>query len=305
MSGTATTAYAANDASILYSPYTWGFTTVSGYAFAVTVNGGSRLRFQFNAAGLSSLVLNFYQGQATNNRRRPGSRRIWIRVDDGPWQIAQVANSAITCALPSWSASWPVHTVELRVRSIPTAVSRWVPASAGLPPPAACAFTGYSASPRRARAARRRRSRKRRTCWSWATARPRRGSISRTPKARSTRPAARTGWTPPPAGPSCSASSSAPRLPSSGRAASASSTCRPPACRGWASSWNYLWQGQARTFSPVPDLLVFMVRRRRPARLRGRQLELLARCGPGAIYLDAYKGLSRRCRRSRPRGSRA
>ena len=42
MSGTTTTAYAANDASILYSPYNWGFTTVSGYAFAVTVRTADR-----------------------------------------------------------------------------------------------------------------------------------------------------------------------------------------------------------------------------------------------------------------------
>ena len=99
MSGTTTTAYAANDASILYSPYTWGFTTVSGYAFAVTVNGGSRLRFQFNASGLTGLTLNFFTGQATNNAAGQAPS-FWIRVDDGPWQIAQCESADLALLKP-------------------------------------------------------------------------------------------------------------------------------------------------------------------------------------------------------------
>ena len=257
MSGTTTTAYAANDPSILYSPYTWGFTTVSGYAFAVTTNGGSRLRFQFNASGLTGLTLNFFTGQATNNAAGQAAS-FWIRVDDGPWQIAQVANSAITCALPNWSASWPVHTVELRVRSIPTAVSRWVPASAGLPPPAACAFTGYSVTATSSSSAPAPIAKARNVLVmgdsqteGWINLANAEGQVDATGGTDGMDTTA--GWA------FLLGEQLGAEIAVVGQSGLGFINLPASGVPGWASSWNYLWQGQARTFSPVPDLLVFMV----------------------------------------------
>ncbi len=248
----------ADDPSFLYSPYNWTVGTLSGIGYAITLNGGSRLRFRFDAVNLSALTLDFYTAQASANP--PGQIPSFaIRVDDGPWQIAQARATAITCTLPPWSASWPSHAVEMRVRSIPTAVPRWTPYSASLPvPPAACIFTGYTA-----------------TASSFAT-----GAI---PVARARNvlvfgDSQGEGW--------LNVANAGGRVDATGGTDGMDTTASWSFRLGdelgaeiavvgnsglgfinlpsygtpsWVSSWNALWQGAPRVLTPTPDLVVCML----------------------------------------------
>lgn len=103
----------ANDANIVYSPYTWhknstrALTIDAGAYFRTLIQGSATaLKLRFD---ISTLVAPFPQ--------------ILYRVDDGPWTKATVA-ATVTMSIPATNA-WTKHLVEVVVKSTTESQNRW------------------------------------------------------------------------------------------------------------------------------------------------------------------------------------
>ena len=129
-SGAAPAVVAANNAALVYSPYNWNVTATA----ATTVNAGAAMRTLFSG---SSCTLGFNIA----NNAAPLSE-IWYRIDgEGPWTMAPVAAS-IACAMPAatvGNADLPYHLLELVVKSTTETQNRW-----NTPSATAVVFTGLT-----------------------------------------------------------------------------------------------------------------------------------------------------------------
>jgi lysophospholipase L1-like esterase len=107
---------APNNAAIFYSPYGWNVTSTA----AQTIDAGAYFKTLFSG---SSLTLNF---NVTNNST-PLSE-IYYRVDgyeaQTPWIEATVA-STITVTLPTNTSQYPFHLIEVTVKSTSQTINRW------------------------------------------------------------------------------------------------------------------------------------------------------------------------------------
>ncbi len=106
---------APNNAAFLYSPLNWSVTGGS----AVTINAGAYFKILFTG---TTCVLNF---NATN-MCTPASE-IWWRIDDGPLTQANVA-STVTLTIPAatlGNADVPYHLLEVMVKSTTETANRW------------------------------------------------------------------------------------------------------------------------------------------------------------------------------------
>jgi lysophospholipase L1-like esterase len=121
-----TTAIAANNPAILYSPYNW----IAG-ASATTICAGAYFRTLFTG---NSCVLNVN----TANLSAPYSE-IWARIDGyGPWTAYSVA-ATVTLAMPSDTTASAWHLLEVMVKSTSETINRW-----NAPSNTAVIFTGLT-----------------------------------------------------------------------------------------------------------------------------------------------------------------
>lgn len=120
----------ANNAAFLYSPYNWEVTG-SG---ASTINADAYFRILFTG---NSLTLNF--NVANDLTPLP---EIYYQVDgfnvQSPWTEADVA-STIVVTMPTDTAAFPWHILELRVKSTTQTQNRW-----NAPSNTAVTFTGLT-----------------------------------------------------------------------------------------------------------------------------------------------------------------
>lgn len=110
-----TTAIAATDANIVYSPGNWG--TVS--ANRKTINAGAYCRALLVCdAGVTGFALNF---DLTNDLTPVP--QVTYRIDGGPWQTAAVAAS-VAVAIPA-ANTWGKHLIEFLVKATTETRPRW------------------------------------------------------------------------------------------------------------------------------------------------------------------------------------
>jgi hypothetical protein len=102
----------ANDANIVYSPFTWDVQS----ARAKTINAGAYLRAVINGS-ISTLTATF---DTTNVTYAPV---LLYRVDDGPWTIATLAPS-VALTIPTTNV-WTSHYVEIVVGASDFNSNRW------------------------------------------------------------------------------------------------------------------------------------------------------------------------------------
>ena len=108
-------AIAPNNAAITYSPYNWLVTAGA----AKSINSGAYLRTAFTG---TSCALTF-DTSALAGSYLP---QIWYRIDGLYWQLARVASS-VTLTMPTETASWPKHTLEVVVKATSEFQTRWTP----------------------------------------------------------------------------------------------------------------------------------------------------------------------------------
>ena len=133
---TTSVSIAPNNTSILYSPYNWNV----GANAAISINGGGDFRVAFSGA---SCTLNFDVSQMITS-----PSEIYWRVDHyGPRTLAQVA-STIVVSIPTDTASWTEHLLEVWIKGTsefqaPSGMTgqRWNPISS---PNTAVKFTGLT-----------------------------------------------------------------------------------------------------------------------------------------------------------------
>ena len=114
-SGSFLAALAPNDGAIVYSPYTWNVQPGS----ATTANAGAGFRLLFTG---STCGLNFNVAAMAS----PASQ-IWWRIDNGPWTQATLA-ATIACTVPAataGNADLPYHLLEVVVKSMTELQNRW------------------------------------------------------------------------------------------------------------------------------------------------------------------------------------
>lgn len=132
-SGCMGSSIAPNNAAIYYSPYGWNVTSGA----AQTIDAGAYLKTMFTG---SSLTLDF---NVTNNST-PLSE-IYYRIDgyeaQTPWIEATVA-STIVVTLPSNTSQYPYHLIEVMVKSTSQTINRW-----NSPSNTAIVFTGLTLGP--------------------------------------------------------------------------------------------------------------------------------------------------------------
>ena len=115
-SGAFIAAVAPNNPAIIYSPYNWN---VSG-ASAVTINAGAYFSTLFTGA---SCVLNFDVSAMVS----PASE-IWWKCDNGPWTAATLTGGTVAVTIPSvtaGNADVPYHLLEVYVKSSTETANRW------------------------------------------------------------------------------------------------------------------------------------------------------------------------------------
>lgn len=108
-----------NDPGIVYSPATWNVTASAAEA----VNGGSYFRTLFTG---NSVTLTF--NTASNSTPLP---QIYVRVDGVGWQQFTLASS-ISVTMPTANAAWPHHALEVLIKATPYSVPRWSPRNASV-----------------------------------------------------------------------------------------------------------------------------------------------------------------------------
>lgn len=114
-SGSFTALLAPNDAALLYTPYTWNIQP----AAATTANAGAGFRILFTG---STCTLNFNVASMAS----PASQ-IWWRIDNGPWTQSTLA-ATIACTIPAITAGnpdVPYHLLEVIVKSMTETQNRW------------------------------------------------------------------------------------------------------------------------------------------------------------------------------------
>ena len=122
---------APDDPGLVYSPYTWNVT----HSAATAWNPGAYFRTLFSGG---NCVLGF----DVSNNGVPKSQ-IWWRVNNGPWTSVAVG-STVTCAVPAVmqsNADVPYHLLEVVFKSIDSAagLNRW-----NSPAQTAIVFTGLT-----------------------------------------------------------------------------------------------------------------------------------------------------------------
>ena len=128
----ATTAIAPNDAGLVYSPYNWNVTSTH----AITVQPGAYFKTLFTG---NTCVLNF----DTSHMQSPASQ-IWWRIDDSKWVSAAVA-ATVSLTIPavmSGNSDVPCHLLEVIYKGQDPSgtANSWDPASTGT----AVNFTGLT-----------------------------------------------------------------------------------------------------------------------------------------------------------------
>lgn len=108
----ATTALTGNTSNVLFSPYNWNVDantakTINGGAYFKTVFGGTSCTLQFDTTGLAT-----------------GFPKLEYRVDGtGPWTTVDLAAS-VPIAIPAETAAYASHLLEVNVRAT-TRTNRW------------------------------------------------------------------------------------------------------------------------------------------------------------------------------------
>jgi lysophospholipase L1-like esterase len=128
------TVLAANDPSILYSPFNW----TAGNGASTTINAGAYLRTMFTG---STCSMNFDLSTSI----APASEIYW-RVDGyeagTPW-VRTVPGANVACTPSSDLSAAPWHMLEMVVKSTSETINRWNTAQAGT----AVRFAGLSLAP--------------------------------------------------------------------------------------------------------------------------------------------------------------
>lgn len=111
---------APNNAAIVYSPYNW----LVGSGAAETINPGAYFKTCFTG---SSITLNF---NVTNNATPVP--QLWYSIDGQPY--IQIESLAATEALtmPTTTTAWALHTLLVVVKSTSEFVTRWTPQDAAV-----------------------------------------------------------------------------------------------------------------------------------------------------------------------------
>jgi hypothetical protein len=115
-SGSFIVSVAPNDTHIVYSPYNWNVTAAS----AVTINAGAYFSVLFSGA---SCTLNFDVSAMVT----PQSQ-IWYKVDNGPYTQATLSTSTLAVTIPAASTGntdIPYHFLEVFVKSTTETGNRW------------------------------------------------------------------------------------------------------------------------------------------------------------------------------------
>lgn len=108
-----------DNAAITYSPYNWQV----GSQVATSVNPGAYLNFCFTGTNLQ-IACDVTQNLAP-------FPQIWVTIDGQAPQLFTAA-ATITPIIPAATASWPVHTVEIQFKSATCTQSRWSPQNTSL-----------------------------------------------------------------------------------------------------------------------------------------------------------------------------
>jgi len=116
-----------SDAYIYYSPYGWLVQSGS----AQTINAGQYFRRKFVGTSCTLLF-----NVAADAAPLP---QIWVSIDGQP-PVMYVVAAQVPLTMPSTTTAWPFHTIEVVVKSTSEFVSRWSPQSA------AVTFTGMQLS---------------------------------------------------------------------------------------------------------------------------------------------------------------
>ena len=106
--------YAVNDPNLYYSPYAWQVNDNS----ASTINSASYVRFLFSGSSLSFLF-------DVSTMVDPTSEVYW-RVDNGPAEVSIVMSQvSVTIPQNNTKGDIPYHTIELFVKSTTERANRW------------------------------------------------------------------------------------------------------------------------------------------------------------------------------------
>jgi lysophospholipase L1-like esterase len=116
-SGSSSTVILPNSAAIIYSPYNWVVTGTS----ASTINSGAYFRTIFSGTS-AALLTN------TVNDEAPYSE-LWVRIDGDAWQELTIAAGNPTLSIASGLQSRN-HLLEVIVKSTSETISRWASNSA-------------------------------------------------------------------------------------------------------------------------------------------------------------------------------
>jgi hypothetical protein len=123
-SGSFTTAagntFLPNNAKIIYSPYNW----LVNASEAMTINAGAYFKTLFTGA---SVTLNF--NVAGNSAPVP---QLWYRIDGQPWVQVETLVASIALTMPTTTTAWPHHSLEVVVKSTSEWVTRWTPQDAAV-----------------------------------------------------------------------------------------------------------------------------------------------------------------------------
>ncbi len=114
------TVVAPNNSAIVYSPYNW----LVGSSSANTICGGAYFKMAFTG---SSCTLTF-DVTADAGSYLP---QIWYRIDGLYWQVARIAAN-VACTMPTETTAWPKHTIEVVVKATSEFQTRWATQSAAV-----------------------------------------------------------------------------------------------------------------------------------------------------------------------------
>lgn len=112
--------FAPNDPNIMFSPYNW----LVGSTVAETINPGAYFRTQITGSA-TAITLNF----DTTGLTAP-LPQLKYRVDQGGWQVATIA-ATVPLAMPTGN-TWGVHNIEVVVKSTASGANRWSPRQASV-----------------------------------------------------------------------------------------------------------------------------------------------------------------------------
>ena len=111
---------APNNPDIVYSPYNWLVSAGS----AQTINGGAYFKTCFTG---SSCTLNFNVG--SDSTPVP---QLWYSIDGQPFVQIQSLAATELLTMPALTAGWALHSLRVIVKSTSEAVTRWSPQNAAV-----------------------------------------------------------------------------------------------------------------------------------------------------------------------------